>query len=136
MEEIEKILNTARSFYLAAKRNDEQRPLPNNQFEMLLVPAATNRAFSIELYLKALLVKEGSPSRGHKLHELFNKLKPETQVKIINNTQLSDQEFAQHINAITNLFVEWRYIFEMEQISLSYKFLRDLADSVQMVSNE
>ena len=107
--ELDKILNTTKGFYQAAKRNEEQRSISNNKFEMLLVPAATNRAFSIELYLKALLVKEGSTSRGHKLHELFNKLKPETKQKIIELVNLSDQEFNQQLNTITNLFVEWRY---------------------------
>ena len=48
-----------------------------------LVACATNLAFSIELYLKALLIHSGLPvPEIHDLHELYDKLPPEVKTLI------------------------------------------------------
>lgn len=56
---------TADSFWLAAARNLEQRRLNPTQFQMLLIPGVVCLAFSIELGLKAILLRTSGPPRTH-----------------------------------------------------------------------
>jgi len=125
------ILNTANSFLRAAERSEKQRSIEKGKFEMLLVPAVTNRAFSIELYLKAILLEENNPSKGHKLHVLFKELKIETKESIIKLCNLSSNEVTEKLQNISNLFVEWRYIFELESANLNLEFLKVFSIAVR-----
>ena len=67
-------IETANAYFLAAERCEEQRRINHNQLEWLLVPAVTNRAFSIELFLKEFLTSDGISKQGHKLNQLFDAL--------------------------------------------------------------
>jgi hypothetical protein len=76
------IINTANSFFLAADRAFEPRPLNAHQVEVLIVPAVVCQAFAIELYLKAILVIEGQEGRGHDLNTLFSQLTEQSRAQI------------------------------------------------------
>src|SRR5437764_1354141 len=57
--------NLARSFGIAFRRCEEQRTIGNGQFEMPIAPAIVCAAFSIELGLKALILRCGGSPWGH-----------------------------------------------------------------------
>jgi len=122
-----RIIDTANAFLLAAGRAMEQRPLGGNQFQMLPVPAVVCNAFAIELYLKALLTLEGSPSSGHDLSALFEKLQQPTRSVIHGRLKMNEADFAPQIAAVAKAFVEWRYIFEAGSIGVDLDFLVRLA---------
>jgi HEPN domain-containing protein len=74
-------------------------------------------AFSLELYLKGLIIKltGNSPKKKHSLVDLFVLLPGKNKTSIIHNTEkylgesFSEHSFMANITAISNAFVEWRY---------------------------
>jgi hypothetical protein len=130
------ISEIANAYFLAAERCEEQKRINQNQVEWLLVPAITNRAFSIELFLKAILRKDGVSEKGHKLHLLFNKLKQEHQMQIIEKTGLDSQAFRKNLLNISNVFVEWRYLHEKEDITITWAFLKKLSFAMKNIFDE
>ncbi|MDH3973286.1 MAG: HEPN domain-containing protein [Deltaproteobacteria bacterium] len=127
------ISETANAYFLAAERCEEQKRISQNQVEWLLVPAVTNRAFSIELFLKAILQNDGTSKYGHKLHELFNDLKHERKTQIIEETGLDSELFHKDLTKISNAFVEWRYLYEKEDIQIAWSFLQKLSNAVKKI---
>lgn len=127
------ISETAIAYFLAAERCEEQRRISQNQVEWLLVPAVTNRAFSIELFLKAILQNDGISKYGHKLHDLFNKLRHERKTQIIKETGLDSELFQRNLTKISNAFVEWRYLYEKEDIQIVWSFLQKLSTAVKNI---
>lgn len=125
------VSETANAYLLAAERCEEQRRINQNQVEWLLVPAVTNRAFSIELYLKAILKNDGALKEGHKLHQLFGALKHERRTQIIEETGLDSQEFQRDLTKISNAFVEWRYLYEKDDIKIAWDFLQKFSSAVK-----
>ena len=128
------INQAAKSYFLAAERCEEQRRLNDNQVQMLLVPAVTNRAFSAELYWKGILAFEGVSKTGHELKELFNEISDELKNQIINLTSLDSQEFQNNLNKISNAFVEWRYLYERDDIQIVWSFLQKFSNAVKLIS--
>jgi DNA-binding phage protein len=125
------ISETANAYLLAAERCEEQRRINQNQVEWLLVPAVTNRAFSIELFLKEILKSDGISKKGHKLDQLFGALKQERKMQIIKQTGLDSQTFERDLRKISNAFVEWRYLFEKNDIKIEWQFLQKLSNAVR-----
>ena len=119
-----KIYHSAHAFQLAAMRCEEARPNGSGTFEMLICPAIVNYAFACEQYLKCLLQKQGNLRRdaGHKLKELFDSLPPEDQQYIADQLQMSD--FTELLVSISEAYVEWRYIYELESSAINLDFLR------------
>lgn len=113
------ILQQADDFFEAYRRcskGENPRKDEYNRlcFSVVNVPAVVNAAFSIELYLKSILK---SKEREHRLEILFNKLNIETQeqIKKAINAELSKNNiynFDECLSHISNVFVEWRYIYE------------------------
>jgi hypothetical protein len=123
---------TANAFWLAAARNMEQRRLNTTQFQMLLVPGVVCSAFSIELSIKAMLLPNGSPPKTHNLAKLFALLPQEIQDQIVASCGKTRDGFDQSLAAIANVFDEWRYIYESENVTLDNAFLNSLADAVKV----
>jgi len=80
-----------------------------------LCPMVVNYAFAAELYLKSLMPKA---PRGHRLNVLFAKLEPSFRdaitVRYESRTGRLAVDLQKDILALSNLFVEWRYVFEGE----------------------
>jgi hypothetical protein len=125
--------NIAKSFILAAERCELTKKISETQIEMLLVPAITNRAFAIELYLKALLLSENKEEEGHRLDKLFKKLTADNKKRIIDALGAEEAKFERDIESISNTFVRWRYIHEVNQASLNLDFLKNLSYAVKDV---
>lgn len=126
---------TANAFWLAAARNMEQRRLSTTQFQMLLVPSVVCAAFSIELGIKAMLLPTGSPPKTHNLAKLFSLLPQPVKDQIIEGCGQSRDAFDVSLATIANVFDEWRYIYESENISLDNGFLNALADAVKVAAD-
>jgi HEPN domain-containing protein len=125
------ISEAANAYLLAAERCEEQRPINKNQTEWLLVPAVTNRAFSVELFLKAILENDGVSKKGHKLNELFGLLEQERKTQIVKETGLDSQTFQRDLMKISNAFVEWRYLYERNDIKVEWEFLQKISNAVK-----
>lgn len=97
-------------FKKSAERCLKRKNLPNKKFEILFIPGIVNCAFSIELYLKYLLIKNNKPYWGHELLKLFDLLDSAIKQEIIRLTKYSDAEFRALFLKHSNGFVEWRYI--------------------------
>jgi hypothetical protein len=62
--------------------------------------------------IPAILLGCNKPSEGHKFVELFNKLPNEIKAEIESLVPSNGNEFSHRLAAVSNAFVEWRYIFE------------------------
>ena len=84
------------------------------------VPFVVNASFSMELYLKALALKHGSPIKGHELLTVYDKLPSPAltaiavaREKVLARTSIVGTTVIRDIMAsINNAFVEWRYSYE------------------------
>ena len=130
----QKIINTANSFLIAADRSKEQRPLPNGQFQMLMVPSVVCTAFAVELYFKAIITLESASAKGHGLFDLYSLLSPNSQVALAKHLSIAAPTFTQKLKEISGAFVEWRYIFEQQAANLDLAFLNDLARASKLVA--
>ena len=124
------IYNIAHSFLLAANRCNEPRVQDIGYVQMLIVPAAVNAAFSCELSIKAILnqcnISVPRGNDGHRINTLFYALPRELQNKIAGEMDCFD--FDSDIQSISNVFVEWRYLFERDAASLPFDFLMKIAN--------
>ena len=127
------ILNTSRSFLMAAQRCAEKRDNPAaNSVSFLVAPAVVNAAFSCELSIKAILsyYKISFPrgNSGHKIGCLFSHLPNVLQAKI--KMTVNTPDFCSNLQMISNSFVEWRYLFEQDSASIPLTFLMLLAQAL------
>ena len=133
-EEARKFSRFARVFLIASNRCQEQRLLPNGQFEMPLIPAIVCMAFSVELNFKAIIKAQSDDAKGHRLDKLYAKIAEPEHSSIIKEIGLSDKEFRKKLSEVGNAFVDWRYAYEQESISLDVDFLRRLSEAAQKTS--
>ena len=130
-------LNTANAFFLASGRAFETK-VAEGKFESAKIPAIVCAAFSIELALKANIAFQGDADKlkklkssdRHNLFKLFELLLVETQDEIFIGTKLAKSEFLEKIQTISNAFVDWRYVYEKDEISIDYTFLNDFAQTL------
>lgn len=126
------IFNTAHSFFLAAQRCAEQRYISEKSIQFLVVPAVVNAAFSCELSIKAILNQCEIPiprgNDGHKIDSLFVCLPNELQTKV--QAEINSAAFHSDLHTISDVFVEWRYLFERSSASISLEFLMALAQTL------
>lgn len=129
------IYRTANKFYLTAKGLDRS----------FTEPFVVNLSFSIELYLKCLsttttyskkqntdlpiLDRKLRTIYGHEFDVIFNKLPP------MDQENLSSQYFEKHgaqlkldLTEIKNAFIEYRYSFEKNSLSINLTLLNQIAD--------
>ena len=121
----------ADSFWLAASRSFEQRRINPTQFQMLLIPGVVCLAFSIELGIKAIVLRTISPPKTHNLGELFALLPGPIQNEIVLACQQPRDRFDVSLSAVASTFVDWRYVYDMEQPKIDLQFLNLLADAVR-----
>lgn len=89
-----------------------------------IAPFVVNAAFSIELYLKALIQKHGGkPPREHELVKLFERLPAAALMAIeqvtprcAENRALREApRFKAYLETLNGAFIEWRYCYEVER---------------------
>lgn len=129
------ISKLAQVFLIASNRCQEQRRLANGQLEMPLIPGIVCMAFSVELNFKAIIKAQGNNARGHNLDDLYSQVSEPESTSIVTQTELADEEFRKKLAGVADAFVDWRYVYEHEVISLDVDFLRRLSNAAQQVSS-
>lgn len=107
MPNLQRQLDTATAFFLAAERCSLELRFGRYGFHTVSAPTIANYAFSVELALKLLqqLVSDASES-GHDLRRLFLALPDD------NRAQLP--HLSECVSEIARYFENWRYPFEQE----------------------
>lgn len=98
-------------------------------------------AFAVELYLKAVFEILGSKKRGHKIHELFNKLPSDIQNTIFrihmqNVHGATLDSYKKQMRIIRNGFEEFRYSYEYKELSYHTGFALKMIDAMRQVISE
>lgn len=82
----------------------------------VMAPMAANTAFSVELYLKALLLINGKEiPKKHDLDVLYDRLNPDTQTRLqarFNALQLRSGSLRDYLGRCSKAFDHWRYMHE------------------------
>jgi len=140
------VFSMAKSFNEAKQINEKNGLIP---------PAIMNLAFSVELLLKSFILSERldiyssndfeSPKQankvygGHRIYELFDKINSNNKQKILDvlgskiGKSLDSSSFNMLLveNNCEDPFVDWRYIFENEEvITINYDFLSTFCDAL------
>lgn len=89
-------------------------------------------SFACELFLKAILKHDDIQQKKiHKLDDLFNEVGDNRKREIIHSENAED--FMTKLTNISNLFEEWRYIYERRPSSAECKFLCDLSGKLLFI---
>ena len=129
------ISNNASSFFMAAERCLEKRLLSTGEFHMPIVPAIVCAAFSTELFLKSILLKEGIAAKGHELLKLHNKLSESSRNYLAAETSLTEHDLRQNVGSISSTFVDWRYIYEKQYAKVNSEFLLKYCEVLKKLSS-
>ena len=134
--DLDLLKNNALAFKKSAERCLEPKKQPGGGYEFFAVPAVVNLAFSVELYLKFILIKKGKSHKGHELFKLFKLLDDPTKEAIIKATNYDQITFESMLTNHTATFVEWRYMHEENRdMRASTEFMMKLATSIENVAN-
>jgi hypothetical protein len=133
----QRMLNAAATFYIAATRCHGTVRTATTSYATH-APPIVNYAFSIELYLKLLiLLTTGKLARGHKLVDFYDKLPNETRAVVIANWKFpGDPDHLRHLIAdASDDFVQWRYAHEYDFLVASPDELHDIARALHHAVN-
>lgn len=112
----------ATAFHEGALRCLAPRVMLNGFAQVAVAPGVTCLAFAAELYLKVLHTISGPTPHGHRLQDLFEPLSQTQKTSIEGRyerlTRRSATIFAEDLEAISNTFVLWRYVFERDETHL------------------
>ena len=105
---------------------------------ILPVPAMANSAFSIELFLKAMLEENNiffNKNKGHRLDYLFHLLPDETRKSIIDAT--NNSEFEKNISLCGKAFEDFRYLHEdiFQSQKFNLQFWENFINAVYTIAN-
>lgn len=142
-----KIVMAARQFDLTC---DEIERFDQSKFNAT-APHVVNSALTCELYLKALyLITTGKVLKGHDLQRLYLRQTPKVQADIyqeyytLHQTRpapvefkgvMNEQIFATLIAEVKDVFVNWRYIYEVPYESIRLGLLNFLRISLRIVTS-
>lgn len=104
----------------------------NINFPKYMIPGVVNYCFSIELFLKFTLIKEGNFKGGHKLHLLFLELSDVSKRGIIKCCFMNEETFIKKLEYHSNHYDLQRYFFESNtnHRSIDGGFLVDLCNGL------
>lgn len=133
IEKLNNMLMSADSFYKASSKCIDIIKVPDeNRYEavpVLIVPFIVNLSFACEIYLKILIFNRTQKIvKGHCLDELFLKLPQKEQNDIKINININkNSNFDKELKNIKNIFTEFRYSYEFDNLKYNISFLRDFA---------
>lgn len=117
------------------------RELSDEELKKVLFPkdtiaAAINLSFSSEILLKYLINKK---VKIHNLESLFNKIDDNYKNRIIKDVDYSTEAFTYCLNAIANIFEDWRYFYEIpkDKRKIQFSFLKKFTEAlIKLVKKE
>ena len=140
------MLAECRSFYYLYKRLEEKMQIPPftgdqdtfieaarararelSELPDLLVPKVVNGSIACEIALKYLILKQsGAVDPVHRFDVLFNLLPQNYRDalldKIYNELSQDEKTFNENLKKISNSFIDWRYAYERNVISIGNFF--------------
>ena len=85
----------------------------NRDLRKLLIPAIAFYAFSLEVYLKfLLLIFNEINSKKHDISKLYEMLDQNIKFQIENKIGYNHDTFKSNLKIFKNAFIEWRYFYE------------------------
>lgn len=130
------IIDFGKVFLDAAKKCNKPNISSVGWSHPLLVPIITNMAFSCELFLKAILKHDNNDTKKtktHNLKDLFNELQENIKSEIMK--PYNEEDFMAKLENISNLFMEWRYLYERHLGSVEYNFLCDFSEKLLEIAD-
>ena len=117
---------TARQFKNAISK-EEKILMSKGKVINKIYPYIVNKSFSCEVYLKLIITANGDSYKNiHNIMDLYEKanIKEEFEKYIMDNANSSGIEYTieklySDLETISKAFVEWRYIFEKEDLYVS-----------------
>lgn len=134
----ERLFKNACSFCDVAEICEIENSLIDNSVILHNVPSIVNSVFACEIFLKCLLVKQNYEEFKN-IHNLCNLWK---MIKVYYNNKCNDIEntcinfyysegekvdkkiFVKKMKSIGNSFVQWRYAYEFDELSLDRNFIK------------
>jgi len=118
------IFNAAKSFYSGAKvilesAQSNMRDQTIKTFHFPILPCITNMVFSLELFIKCLLVVEGkNPRHIHNIYKLYEELSEKTKNSLFIKAS-ERKEGESLLQEIANAFEDWRYSYEKSFLEIN-----------------
>ncbi|WP_153003655.1 hypothetical protein [Aureimonas ureilytica] len=113
--EANRMYDLAVSFHGSALRASEDIAIKET-IQSFVVPSIVNIAFAIELYFKCMLKESSLKAHGHELKKLFRDLPEPIKSKVAAEYKIRTghdrNSFNSDLNNYSNMFVEWRYLYE------------------------
>lgn len=78
-----------------------------------------------------MVMIDGDGAQGHNVSKLFEKLRSSIQDKIIQSVVLDRASFIRELRAMADAFIQWRYVYEHEEVQINLGFLDKLAIATQ-----
>ena len=95
----------------------------------LMAPSIVCTAFAIELFFKSMLTLAETPSKGHNLKTLFEKLDDSTKDRLRAALNCTAGAFDCHLSHVESAFTSWRYAHEQGTLSMDLNFIRGLCQA-------
>ena len=118
---------SAREFKIAAENNGRIEFFYKNK-HTTIKPCIVNYALSCELFFKSMIIIKNNKLvvKTHKLDDLYEIL---DNSKIKN--ELSKYDFDIEIKKISDAFIDWRYCYEHNELTIHTGFLIDLCNCLE-----
>lgn len=127
------IFHLAQGFFLAGQRCLLEIAVAPGTTQCLVSPGVVNLCFSIELFMKSLIVLQGQASpKTHKFAELAALL-PATdiaQVRVLYQQQVQKPSLDELLAEVSQFFVKLRYEYEFDIFSFNEHPVSVLADAL------
>lgn len=133
------IYHQAVGFYFAGHRCLLDIPIGPKTSQSLVAPSIVNFVFSIELFLKSILIKsENNPQKTHKIMDLMMSCPKNVTDRIREEYELvvKDPSFDKIIFIVNDMFVQVRYQYEYNVNVLYDSAVIALARSLYIVCDE
>lgn len=124
------------AFSEASDRCLTERPCGDETLAIVLVPGIVCALLSIELGFKALIMENGRSAKGHNLSKLFHQLGPWSQNAIVQSVGLDRKSFEHELAQMSEAFVQWRYVYEYDEVKISIGFLDKLLRATQSAASD
>lgn len=115
-EKLIHIINTANKYCYCVNILDKKANERIDEYIQVVFPLITFSSLTCEVYLKALVYKNtGSLPKGHNLRKLYNNIAATEQQELKKkfNEWIGDRgSFDEEIDRLSEIFVQWRYLYE------------------------
>ena len=126
--------------YLNAYNILAERFTPNIDFDDIpnISPVVINGAFAIELILKFIIKSFNEDTNvrdyNHNISKMVKDIKEEYKINIfeyLKQSEYEEKEIWDELQALDNICISWRYVFQKEARSINLSFFSDLLNKLE-----